>query len=193
MKKYVFAAITIAFLVGCKKEYKVEATYAKVAIAATWAKKEQFYSPKPQIYLEATGTWRSFTSFSFTSDAEPDKIGFANPYVPGKGTNALYMNTLYSTNPGTTADSGYYNTTIPKCFQFIPKSIDSTHIGTVVVLPQKITLYRKDKTPFEILIAPATNPGTYNTQTGVFEIEVMFDETSIGGGKNIIRKYRFTS
>ncbi|MFY7899025.1 MAG: hypothetical protein ACOVNY_02500 [Chitinophagaceae bacterium] len=193
MKKYLLAATIILIVASCKKEYKVQATYAKVAIAATWAKKEQFYSPKPQIYLESTGTWRNFISFSFTSDAEPDKIGFANPYVPGKGTNALYMNVLYSTNPGTTADSGYYNTTIPKCFQFIPKSADSTHVGTVVVLPQKVTLYRKDKTPFDVYISPATNPGTYNTQTGVFEIEVSFDESSFGGPKNIVRRYRFTS
>lgn len=193
MKKLLFILPATALMAACRKEYKAEATYAKPVIAATWAKQEQFYSPKPQIYLESTNTWRSFINFAFTSAGEPDKIGFANSYVPGKGTNALYMLTLYNTNPGLTSDSGYYNVTIPKCFQFIPKSSDSLQVGTVVVIPQSVKLYRKDKTSFEIKIGPADAPGTYNTITGIFEIDVAFDETAIGGATRLVRKYRFSS
>jgi hypothetical protein len=188
---YLFIASTF-IIASCRKEYKVEPTYAKPAVAGTWAKQEQFYSPNPQIFLEATNTWRNFESFAFTSAGEPDKIGFANPYNAGKGTNALYMRNLYSTQ-NLTSDSGFYNVTIPKCFEFIPNSEKDLTTGTVKVIPQKVRLYRRDKTFFEIGISEGTAPGTYNTNTGVFEIEVSFDETSIGGSASVKRKYRFTS
>jgi len=192
MKYVMICLMAVTAVAGCRKNYKAEATYAKVAVAATWAKQEPFYSPNPQIYLESTGTWRNFISFAFTSAGEPDKIGFANPYNAGKGTNALYMNTLYNAQ-NLTSDSGYYNVTIPKCFQFIPKSPDSTHVGTVVVIPQTVRLYRRDKSYFDIKISEGTTPGTYNTLSGVFEIEVTFDETSIGGSAVVRRKYRFAT
>jgi hypothetical protein len=193
MKKGLLIGLCAALIfLSCKKNYDVEATYAKPAVAATWAKQETFYSPNPQIFLEATNTWRNFISFSFTSSGDPNKLGFANPYNAGKGTNALYMATLYSSQSLTT-DSGYYNITIPKCFEFIPKSPDVLTEGTVEVIPQKVRLYRRDKTFFEIGISEGSQPGTYNTISKIFEIEVSFDETSIGGPANVKRKYRFTS
>jgi hypothetical protein len=192
MKKLWYIAFTLAVFAGCKKGYNVEPTYAKPVIAATWAKQEPFYSPNPQIFLEATNTWRNFISFAFTSAGEPDKLGFANPYVAGRGTNALYMNTLYASQQ-LTSDSGFYNVTIPKCFEFIPKSADNLTEGTVRVIPQDVILTRRDKTTFIIRISEGSAPGIYNTNTKVFEIEVSFDETSIGGPANVKRKYKFTA
>jgi hypothetical protein len=191
--KRIFYVLIIAVIAvaSCRKEYKAEPTYAKPAVAGTWAKQEQFYSPKPQILLPS-GTWRDFISFSFTSAGEPNKIGFANPYNAGKGTNALYMATLYSSQSLTT-DSGFYNISIPKCFEFTPGSVEDVTKGTVKVIPQTVRIYRRDKSFFEIGISEGTLPGTYDTNTGVFEIEVSFDETSIGGPANVKRKYRFTS
>lgn len=192
MKAVITLLMMAALVAACRKTYKVEPTFAKPTIAATWAKQEPFYSPRPQVFLEASNTWRSFISFAFTSAGEPDKLGFANPFNAGKGTNALYMNSLY-TGEGLTSDSGYYNVTIPKCFQFIPKSADSLTVGTVVVIPQKVKLFRRDKSFFEIAISPGIAPGTYNTVSGVFEVEVTFDETAIGGAAVVRRKYRFAS
>ncbi len=191
MRKIIFSVLFIISIWACKKEYDAVPTYASNTIAGTWAKKEAFYQPISQRFDDATGTWRTFGAFSFTSDAEPDKIGFANIYVAGKGTNALDFNRLY-TAQNLTSDSGYYNVTIPKCFQFIPKSKDSLQTGTVLVLPQKVKVYRRDKTFFEIGLSEGSTPGTYSTQSGLFEIEISFDETSIGGPSNIKRKYRFT-
>gem|GEM_PF-1414343 len=198
--KYLLIIFAFALFYGCKKEYNVQPTYASLQIANTWAQNQPYYSPHPQIYIDSLGIWKPFISFSFTSDAEPDKIGFLNPYVAGKGTDALYINAMYNTsyytskyNVNISQDSGTYNTIIPKCFQFIPKSNDSTNTGTVVVLPQTITLTRRDKTKYQVTIAPSTQPGTYNTKTGVFEIEVLFDESNFGGPKEVRRKYRFTS
>lgn len=191
MKKIIYSSLIILIFITCKKNYKAEPTYAGTALAGNWAKQEQFYTPNPQIFLESTGLWRNFFSFSVTSDAEPDKIGFANPYVAGKGTNALYMNTLYASQL-LTSDSGFYNVTIPKCFQLIPKSATETSSGTVIVLPQTVKLHRRDRTNFDIKIGPSTQSGTYSTLTGLIEIEVKFDETSIGGAAEVKRKYRFT-
>lgn len=190
MKNFIFLFVVVVFLSACKKQYDAQPTYASYALAQNWAKGTPFYSPNPQIFLEATGIWRSFISFSFTSEAEPDKIGFANPFVPGKGTNALYMNTLYASQ-SLTSDSGFYNVTIPKCFQLVPKSKDSVESGSVIVLPQTIRLTRRDKTFFDIEIAPSSQPGTYDTRTGTMEVEVQFNEASIGGGI-VKRRYRFT-
>jgi hypothetical protein len=61
------------------------------------------------------------------------------------------------------------------------------------VIAQKVKLFRRDKTFFEIGISEGSAPGTYNTKTGIFEIEVSFDETSIGGSASVKRKYRFAS
>jgi hypothetical protein len=191
MKNIFLVGMFFALFISCKKKYDAEPAYAGTAIAGTWAKLEPFYSPNPQIFLTATNTWRNFISFSVTSAAEPDKIGFANPNVAGKGTNALYMNTLYASQQ-LTSDSGFYNVTIPKCFQFIPKSTQETNTGTVVVLPQMVKIHRRNGTSFNIGIRPSTEPGTYNTVTGLMEIEVQFDETSIGGASDVKRKYRFT-
>lgn len=175
---------------SCKKNYDAQPTYAGTPIAGTWALQQPFYQIKGERYDDVSASWKKFSAFTFTSDAEPDKVGFANPYVAGKGTNALDFNRLY-TSQNLTSDSGYYNVTIPKCFQFIPKSKDSLTSGTVDVLTQSVRVYRKDKTFFDIIISPSDAPGNYNTITKYFEIEIRFDETSIGGPGDVKRKYRF--
>jgi hypothetical protein len=192
MKNFFVIFLCLVCCSACKKKYDAEPTYASAEIAGKWAKQQQFYSPNPQIFLEATNTWRSFISFSFTSTAEPDKIGFANPYVAGKGTNALYMNTLYASQL-ISSDSGYYNVTIPKCLQLVPNSATVLNEGKVLVIPQSIKIHRKNGTSFDIIIGPSTEPGKYNTVSGLIEVEVQFDETSIGGSNNVKRKYRFTA
>ncbi|TAE66475.1 MAG: hypothetical protein EAY68_06145 [Bacteroidetes bacterium] len=194
MKKIYILVVAFAVLVvyaGCKKGFNAELTYANYPLAATWAKGTPFYSPNPQIFMPATGTWRSFFSFSFTSEAEPDVIGFGNPFVPGRGTNALFMNSLY-TSQQLTADSGFYNVTIPKCFRLVPKSVDSTFTGTVEVIPKDVVLTRRNRTTFIIKISAASTPGTYDTRTGLMEVSVKFNEASIGGDTAVIRRYRFT-
>lgn len=191
MKNFVFVFVAALLVVGCKKSFDAEPTYAKATIAATWAKNEPFYRPTSERFDETTSTWRSFQAFTVTSEGEPDKIGFANPYVAGRGVNALDMNRLYTAQQ-ISSDSGYYNITIAKAFQFIPNKDDVT-IGTVVVLPQEVRIWRRNGTSFIIKISPGTAPGTYNTTTKVFEVEVTFDETDIVGPAAVRRKYRFTS
>lgn len=190
----IYCTLVVLALVNasCTKEYKATPTFAKFSIAQNWAKPEQFYHPNGQMYVPETDTWRNFIGFSITSEGEPDKLGFANPYVAGRGTSPLNMSSLYSAlSLSTTA--GTFNITIPKCFQFIPKSEDSSFIGTVVVLEQDVRLITRAGDTLFVRIAPAPTPGTYDTRTGLFEISVRFDERGIGGADGIIRRYRFRS
>ena len=192
MKKILLIALLATAVAACKKGFDAEPTYAKVTVAGTWAKNEQFYRPGAERFDDATGNWRSFSAFTVTSEGEPDKIGFANPYVAGRGTNPFDMNRLYSSQ-NLTSDSGYYNITIAKALQFVPNSTTDFKRGKVVVLEQDVKIYRRDKSFFIIRISPGTAPGSYDVDTGVFDVEVSFDETSIGGQPNVKRKYRFTS
>jgi hypothetical protein len=193
MKKTLRYSLTILLALiivyGCKKQF-ADPTYAPAGGAAVrvWYKSDPFYQPNAEIFFDSTGVWRSFRAFPLVYDNDPNKYGFGNPYVPGKGSNALYMTSIYSRLPGgISADSGYYNITIPKCFEFIPDATNAK-TGKVQVIEQKVRLYRRDKTFYDIGIS---GEGTYNVETTIFEVEVIFDETAIGGPKEVKRKYRF--
>lgn len=183
------ALILLVMAWGCHKRF-AEPTYAPAGGSAVriWYKTDPYYTPKAEVYLESTGTWRPFTSFPLVYDNDPNKYGFGNPYLPGKGSNALNMNSFYSTVPGgLTSDSGYYNVTIPKCFEFTPDKPGDKK-GEVKVIPQKVRLYKRDKTFFEIGISGG---GRYDELAQLFEVEIIFDDTEIGGPKELKRKYRF--
>jgi hypothetical protein len=191
MKKITFFGMFFLMLMAlaCHKRF-AEPTYAPAGGSAVrvWYKSDPYYHPDAEIYIDSIATWRKFTSFPLVYDNDPNKYGFGNPFVPGKGSNALYMNSWYTRYPGgLTSDSGYYNITIPKCFEFLPEK-PGAKVGIVNVIPQKIRLYRRDKTFFDIGISGA---GRYDEIAQLFEVEIVFDETEIGGPKELKRKYRF--
>lgn len=188
VRYFFFVSLCLVAAVACQKQF-AEPTYAPNATAVrVWFRSDPFYTPNAEIFLESNQTWRRFTSFPLIYDNDPNKYGFGNPWVPGKGSNALYMNTLYGSLPGgLTSDSGYFNVTIPKCFEFLPEKPNATK-GTVNVIPQKVRLFRRDKTFFDIAISGG---GTYDEEAQLFEVEVLFDETEIGGLREVRRRYRF--
>ncbi len=188
MKKIYWLLIALVFAIACKKRY-ADPTYAPNATAVKiWYKADPFYRPTAEIFIDSTGVWKTFTAFPLIYDNDPNKYGFGNPYVTGKGSNALYMTTVYSQLPGgVSSDSGTYNIVIPKCFEFIPKNTGATE-GVVNVIPQKVTITRRDKTSYQIGISGS---GSYNEVSKIFLVEVMFDETAIGGSASVKRKYRF--
>lgn len=175
-------------LIACKKQFADETYAPSPTSVRIWYQPTAFYTPDAEIYLDSIATWRRFTSFPLVYDNDPNKYGFGNPYVPGKGSNALFMNSWYGRYPGgLTSDSGFYNVTIPKCFEFIPDKPGSK-TGVVNVIPQKIRLFRRDKTFYDIGIS---GKGTYDEDARIFEVEVIFDDTEIGGSKESKRKFRF--
>jgi hypothetical protein len=184
----VILAAAPLMLWGCKKQF-AEPTYAPNATAVkVWFKTDQYYTPEAEIFIDSISTWRRFTSFPLIYDNDPNKYGFGNPWVPGKGSNALFMNSWYTRYPGgLTSDSGYFNITIPKCFEFLPDKPGDTK-GEVRVIPQKVRLYRRDKTFYNIGIS---GTGRYDEVAKLFEVEVVFDDSEIGGSKASKRKFRF--
>jgi hypothetical protein len=183
-------------IVSCNKDFDAKPTYRAEALAATWAKVEPFYKPSAFVYLPSSNSWRPFFGFSFTTEAEPDVLGFANPYVfIGKGTNALDMISFYSQYPnGSVSSNNYtYNVVIPKCFKFIPDAQNAKQ-GNVVVIPQKVKITRTQAfnfSTYEIPIRPSEKPGRYDITTKEFTIEVEFDDTAVGGPLGVRRQYRF--
>jgi hypothetical protein len=188
MKYFILFFVTISIILSCKKNFDAEATIRKKPLAGIWAKQEPFYAPQGFYYVDSTNIWKPFIGFAFTSDDDPNKLGFYNPYNIGKGTNALGFKTIYA-NQTFTSDSGYYNLQIPKCFEFIPNSANSID-GIVNVIPQQVKCTRINKTVYFIGISGTG--GTYNEISKTFEIEITFNESEIGGGTNVKRKYRFT-
>jgi hypothetical protein len=188
MKNLLLFIGTSVVFVACKERF-AEPTYAPNATAVRiWYKTDPFYRPDAEIYIDSTAIWRSFQSFPLVYDNDPNKYGFGNPWLPGRGSNALYMTSIYNRLPGgLTSDSGYYNITIPKCFEFIPDS-ENAKTGRVEVIPQKVRLVRRDKTFYDIAISGS---GTYSEVSKIFEVEVVFNETEIGGPSAVKRKYRF--
>jgi hypothetical protein len=186
--KIIWLPILLVIIYGCKKQF-AEPTYAPNATAVrVWFKPDAFYTPDAEVFIDSIQVWRKFTSFPLVYDNDPNKYGFGNPYVIGKGSNALFMNSWYTRWPGgLTSDSGYYNITIPKCFEFTPDKPGDTK-GTVDVIPQKVRLYRRDKTFYHIGISGS---GRYDEIAQLFEVEVVFDETELGGPKDAKRKFRF--
>lgn len=184
-----FLAVIMVALSACKKHF-ADPTYAASASAVNvWYKADQYYQPNSQIYIDSTAKWRAFKAFPLIYENDANKYGFGNPYVAGKGSNALYMTSIYSNMPngGVTADSGWYNITIPKCFEFIASKDDATK-GVVNVIPQKVRIVRKDFTSYYIGISGS---GEFDTNSKIFTVDITFDESEIGGNKAVLRKYMF--
>ena len=187
MKPLLLLLTVLTLLVSCKKNFNAEPTYRKKPLAGIWAKQEPFYAPQGSYYIDSTATWRPFIGFAFTSDDDPNKLGFYNPYNIGKGTNALGFRNIYAAQTFT-SDSGFYNLQIPKCFEFIPNNPDNGQ-GKVNVIPQQVKCTRVNKSFYYIGISGIG--GTYNELTKTFEIEITMDESQIGGAAAVKRKYRF--
>ena len=65
MSRNILIMMAVVTFLGCKKEYDVQPTYASLQLANTWAQNQPYYSPHPQIYIDSTGIWKPFISFSF--------------------------------------------------------------------------------------------------------------------------------
>ena len=192
--KSLFSYATIVIIAGvllwsCKKQF-ADPTYAPAGGSAVriWYKTDPFYTPSAEFFDDNTNNWRRFTSFPLVYDNDPNKMGFGNPWLEGRGSNALAIRTLYGGLPGgITSDSGFFMITIPKCFEFIPDGPGAKE-GVVNVIPQQVKIVRVNKTTYNLGIS---GKGRYNEDAKLFEVDIIFDETEVGGPKDRLRKYRF--
>ncbi len=138
--------------------------------------------------------WQSFNAFTYpvvvdkddenavlysdngTEDESDDiyhdafKIGF-NASLSGKTTNSFNLKRWFS-NESTSADlSPGFN--IEEALEFYPEDGNSETNGTVLVIPQIITISNKEGTSYQISIS---GDGTYEElEDGVFEIDLTFE------------------
>lgn len=127
-------------------------------------------------------------AFAYSSRTEPNVIGMYNE-VPGRSTNALNLHRVYADYEVST---GSANIRIPRLFRLIPDSPGAT-FGQVEVIEQRITIVRRASSglpPFEVGLSGS---GTYDEVTGTILVTIIFDETELGLGDAVVRRYAYES
>jgi hypothetical protein len=127
-------------------------------------------------------------AFAYASKTEPNVIGLYNP-VPGRSTNALNLHRIYSDYE---VSSGSANIRMPNLIRLIPAEPGTT-FGRAEIIPQRVTIVRRASSglpPFEIGLS---GEGTYDEVTGQISVAIYFDETELGNGDNVLRRYVFES
>lgn len=124
-------------------------------------------------------------AFAYASLRTPNVIGMYSNSRPGASTNALNLHRIYSEYEVSSASAAIR---IPELFRLIPATEGAT-FGTVEVIPQRVVITRRSSSglpPFEIGISGG---GTYDEVTGSISVGVIFDETALGNGAEVLRRY----
>ena len=127
-------------------------------------------------------------AFAHASKTQPNVIGMYNTQ-PGKSTNALNMHRIYADYEVNSASA---NIRIPNLIRLIPAEPGAS-FGRAEIIPQRVTITRRPSSglpPFEIGLS---GEGSYDEQTGRIELAVYFDETAIGNGSAVLRRYVYES
>ncbi len=125
--------------------------------------------------------------FAYASRTTPNVIGFYNQ-TPGANTNAFNLTRIYAEQ---NVSSGSANIRIPEALRFRPAEAGAA-FGTVEVIPQRVTITRTTSSGLPPFTVGISGSGTYDESTQVIELDVYFDETEIGGGPNVLRRYVYT-
>lgn len=124
--------------------------------------------------------------FAYKSKTEPNVIGFFNQDTT-RSTNAFNMHRLYADY---NVSTGSARLRIERALRFIPDSEGAT-FGTVEIPVQQVEVRRSSSSGLPPFYIGLSGSGTYSEETGVIQVDVYFDETEIGGGANVLRKYVF--
>ncbi|MEM9258645.1 MAG: hypothetical protein AAGA62_03300, partial [Bacteroidota bacterium] len=128
-------------------------------------------------------------AFAYASRTEPNIIGMYNA-VPGtSSTNALNMVRIYADYDVSSASAGIR---IFELFKLTPASEGAT-FGRVEVIEQQVTITRRSSSglpPFQIGLSGS---GTYDEDTGILLVDIFFDETELGNGASVLRRYSYES
>jgi len=132
------------------------------------------------------GNGRHF-AFCHASNRMQNTVGFFSKSNPNASANIFNMHRLYVDENVT---SGSANIVIPEAFRFIPDFEGATE-GNVEVIEQQVKVTRtasSGRPPFFIGIKGG---GRYSETEERIEIEVIFDESELGGPAEISRFYRY--
>jgi hypothetical protein len=122
--------------------------------------------------------------FAHISRTQSNVIGLYNT-APGASTNALNMHRIYTDQEVTSASA---NIRMPEFMRLIPSEEGST-FGTVEVIPQDVVITRRASSGLPPFTVGLSGSGTYDETTGIILLDVYFDETAIGGGASVLRRY----
>ncbi|OAQ42373.1 hypothetical protein A5893_04485 [Pedobacter psychrophilus] len=199
MKKSIIVLfICIITLAACKKDAPLTkedlypdtpTTPASSTVISTFYNSTPFYELFIYRFDPVTAKWTNTirSHFPTVPSDDPSALGFTNPYVAESGVALFDMVRLYTTPLGSSnIKSAKIN--VPKVFRFFPDFVGAK-TGVVKVIEQDVVLTKADGTTFKIGIS---GQGTYDERTKIFNIEVTFNETAIGGANNVKRKYSFS-
>lgn len=189
---------SIIILTGCKKSEPVTKTdlYPDVPVTTasssaigTFYQNTAYYQLFIYRYDTSTGKWttRIVGHYPTISTEDNSYMGFTNPYVTDSGVPLFDMVKLYTTQLG---GNNIKNAKInaDKVLQFFP-DYDKAKTGIVKIRKQDVILTRT--TPAGTFKIGISGGGTYDETLKQMDIEVVFDETDIGGPGQTI-KYKFS-
>ncbi len=138
-------------------------------------------------------TDRIRSHFPLIPTNDPTVLGFANPYAPDSGVALFDMVRLYSTqiaSPTNNIRTAKIN--VERALQFFP-DFEGAKTGVVKVIPQDVIITKNPNSTFEPGIPTfkigISGSGTYDERTKIINLEVIFDETNIGGPSAVKRRY----
>lgn len=127
-------------------------------------------------------------AFGHASTTQANVIGMFNTQ-PEKSTNALNMHRLYSDYDVSSASA---NIRIPNLFRLIPERPGGTS-GRVEVIEQRVTITRKASSMLPPFTIGISGEGTYDENTGIISVAVLFDESELGIAEPVLRRYSYES
>ncbi|EDM36705.1 hypothetical protein PBAL39_25595 [Pedobacter sp. BAL39] len=187
MKAYITLLFGLLLFSACKKEEpEAKADLYPDAPVSTpsssaigvFHQPTSYYNPFIYRYDPDTKAWtrRIASHFSTVSQADPNFIGFGNPYVEDSGAAMFDMVNLYASETGgTNIKNAKIN--VDQVMQFFP-DYEGSKTGIMKIKTQDVTITSYDKSTFIIGISGS---GTYDENTKVIDFKVTFDEKNIGG------------
>ncbi len=140
-----------------------------------------------------TNRWtnRIRSHFPTVPSDDPTTIGFTNPYVTNSGVSLFDMPRLYQAQVGT-LNINTAKINVEKVLRFFP-DFEGAKTGIVKVIEQDVIVSKtvaaatsSGQPTFKIGISGG---GTYDERTKIINLEVIFNETAIGGPAEVKRKY----
>lgn len=154
-----------------------------------------FYQMFVYRYNEDTKLWtnRIGGHFSVLSTQDPNYIGFVHP-VATSGVALFDMPRLYGTPIGST-NPVIAKINVDKVLGFFP-DFEGAKTGIVRVVPQDVTVSKGPNSTFEPGVPTfkigISGEGTYDERTAIIDLEVIFNETAIGGPAAVKRIYKMS-